>query len=347
MEIKPLYQGLDPEKPLFIAGPCSAETEKQVMETALSLKDTGVQIFRAGVWKPRTTPGNFEGVGSVGLRWLRRVKRETGMKIAVEVATAAHVRQALRSGIDIVWIGARTTANPFAVEEIAGELKGHDIGVMIKNPLNPDIDAWSGAIQRLQLNGIERVVAIHRGFSSSTPGIYRNTPEWRIPIELQRRIPGVRVITDPSHIAGEAKLVNTVARHAMAIGFCGLMVEVHCNPEFAWSDARQQLTPTEFTDLINSLENRNLQRDDTLLSDLRQQIDDIDSRLIKLLSQRMNISSEIGDFKRRNGMAVVQPDRYDSLMIERVGEALAQGLSEPFIRSILQKIHEESVNRQL
>lgn len=347
MDIKPIIEGEEQKGPIIIAGPCSAETESQVRAISETLHEQGVKIFRAGVWKPRTKPGNFEGVGSVGLKWLRRVKRETGMKIAVEVATAAHVRQCSRAGIDMVWIGARTTANPFAVDEIAKELNGSDMAVLVKNPLNPDLEAWIGAFERLQLNGITRMAAVHRGFSISTPHAYRNIPEWRIPIELHRRIPALPIITDPSHIAGKAELVPTIARHALAIGFSGLMIEVHPEPEFAWSDSRQQLTPAEFQSMMQSLSRRTTHVDTGLLAELREQIDDIDSQIIELLSRRMGVSEAIGDYKRENEMQVVQLDRYDALMSERVAEGKKLGLSEDFIRAILQKIHEESVNRQL
>jgi len=342
-----LFEDIGISRPVIIAGPCSAETEQQVVATAQELSSYGVRIFRAGIWKPRTRPGNFEGVGSVGLKWLRKVKRLTGMKIATEVATPVHVRQCLAAGVDILWIGARTTANPFAMQEIAEALEGSDAAVLVKNPLNPDVEAWIGAIERLRERGLHRIGAVHRGFSDFRESIYRNAPGWRIPIELHRRLPEIPVITDPSHICGRRDLVPMVARQALEMGFDGLMIESHCAPDSAWSDAGQQITPDALAELLQGIEYRERHVCDDELSNLRECIDSIDTQLIDLLSRRMNISDKIGDYKRKNGMQVVQLDRYGSLMNRRIEEAKALGLSEDFMRRIFQKIHEESVKRQL
>lgn len=345
--MKPLFDDIEPLRPLVIAGPCSAETERQTLVTAEMLADAGIRIFRAGVWKPRTRPGNFEGVGTIGLTWLRRVRQATGMKVATEVATAVHVRQCLKAGMDLLWIGARTTANPFAVQEIAEALKGTDIPVLVKNPLNPDVEAWIGAVERLADAGLERIGVVHRGFSGTETRIYRNAPEWRVPIEFHRRMPDIPIITDPSHISGKRDLVPVVARQAVEMGFDGLMIESHCTPDEAWSDARQQLSPRQLSDLLAGLQCRGTKGDDDLLDSLRARIDAIDTQLISLLASRMGVSDEIGEYKRRNDMQVIQLDRYETLMSKRIEEARALGLSEPFMRRIFQKIHEESVKRQL
>ncbi len=336
-----------PERPLVIAGPCSAETEEQVMATARAVAAAGVKIFRAGVWKPRTKPGGFEGVGAVGLEWLARVKRETGMQTATEIATREHVEAALAAGVDILWIGARTTANPFAVQEIADSLEGKDVPVMVKNPVSPDIELWIGAFERLRNAGVRRMAAIHRGFATIEQTIYRNEPMWSLPIELRRRMPSLQIICDPSHIAGRRQLVPTVAQQAMDLGFDGVMIESHCTPDTAWSDSAQQLDPKELATLLNGLAVRSEAAATESLAELRSRIDAVDDRLVELLTERMRISREIGRYKRAHNLPVLQSQRYEELLARRCAEAARAGMSPAFMHTLLQAIHEESVNQQL
>lgn len=345
----------------ILAGPCSAETEEQTLATARALAAAGVGMFRAGVWKPRTKPGGFEGAGAPALKWLRRVKEETGMLTATEIAVPAHLEQVLEAGIDAVWIGARTTTNPFAVQELADafaaltpEERGR-LAVLVKNPVNPDIELWIGALQRLAAAGITRLGAIHRGFSSYGEKYYRNAPMWRIPIELRRRMPELPVICDPSHIAGRREIVPSVARQAMDMKFDGLIIESHIHPEAALSDGAQQLTPAELEELVAILKPgaskaaapRPEAAGISPLDELRERIDDIDDKLMALLAGRMAVAREIGKFKRNNGMTVVQPDRYRALIERRAAAAADLGLSPEFIKTILAAIHEESVRQQL
>lgn len=335
-----------------IAGPCSAETEEQTLCTAQALSNRGVRIFRAGVWKPRTRPGSFEGVGAPALSWLRRVKRETGMAVITEIATPAHLTHVLRAGLDGVWIGARTTTNPFAMQALAEAFADLDIetrnslAVLVKNPVNPDLELWIGALQRLSSAGVKRLGAIHRGFSSYSENYYRNTPMWRLPIELKRRIPELPLYCDPSHIAGRSDLVGSLAHYAMEMKFDGLIIESHCQPKSAWSDASQQITPDELAELIENLRVPQVQRQDGL-NDLRHQIDSIDRELIELLSRRMAISREIGKYKLQRGLSIVQPERYKTLMERMISEATAHNLDKTFIRNVLEMLHEESVRQQL
>ena len=275
--------GIDTKRPIVIAGPCSAESEEQVLETARGLAAKGVKLFRAGIWKPRTKPGGFEGVGAPGLQWLKKVKEETGMYVSTEVATRAHVEEALKAGIDLLWIGARTTVNPFAVQEIADALKGVDIPVLIKNPVNPDLELWIGAIERIYGAGIHRIGVIHRGFSSYDKKIYRNLPLWHIPIELRRRMPELQIFCDPSHIGGKRELIAPLCQQAMDLSFDGLIVESHCNPDCALSDASQQITPDVLDYVLNLLVIRNETQTTENLSQLRNQIDEIDEQLLELL----------------------------------------------------------------
>lgn len=347
-DLKPFIPDELNRRPIVIAGPCSAETEEQTLRTALELRRLGVGIFRAGIWKPRTKPGNFEGVGSIGLRWLRKVKGATGMLVTTEVATASHVAAALKAGVDILWIGARTTANPFAVNEIAEALRGcPQMPVIVKNPMAPDLEAWIGALERFYRVGLRRLAAVHRGFSSFDHDIYRNPPDWRVPIELHRRLPELPIIADPSHISGRRDLVPVVAQEAMDLGFDGLMIETHIDPDCAWSDKEQQLTPEMLGHLLESLQLRSSTTPSELLEQLRSRIDRLDSELVRILSARMQVSLEIGDYKRSNGMAVVQEERYKALMEERVQHAARLGLSEAFMRDMFQRIHAESVRLQL
>ncbi|NDV80184.1 bifunctional 3-deoxy-7-phosphoheptulonate synthase/chorismate mutase type II [Dysgonomonas sp. 511] len=342
-----LLPGVDTKRPLVIAGPCSAETEDQVMNTAKQLAANGIKIMRAGIWKPRTKPGGFEGVGSEGLVWLKKVKQETGMYVSTEVATQKHVYEALKYGIDMLWIGARTTANPFAVQEIAEALQGVDIPVLVKNPVNPDLELWIGALERLSNVGLTRLGAIHRGFSSYDKKIYRNLPQWHIPIELKRRLPDLPIICDPSHIGGKRDLIQPLSQQAMDLSFEGLIIETHCNPEEAWSDAAQQVTPVRLKEILEGLVIRDSKQSTEDLSDLRRQIDEIDNQLLELLAKRMRVSQEIGTFKKEHNMAIVQTDRYDEILQNRISQAETMGMNPEFMRVVLEAIHEESVRQQI
>ena len=334
-------------QPLVIAGPCSAESEEQVMQVATELARRGVNIFRAGIWKPRTRPGCFEGIGNIGLPWLARVKKELGMYVTTEVATADHVEQALNAGIDMLWVGARTTANPFAVQEIADALRGTDIPVLVKNPVNPDIELWIGAMERLVNAGVTRIGAIHRGFSSYGEKCFRNAPQWQLPIELRRRIPGLPLLCDPSHIAGKRELILSLSQQAMDLNFDGLMVETHCNPYCALSDARQQVTPDELMVILGKLVHRVAVVQNADFQAYREQIDEIDRELMGLLSKRMEIAREIGELKREKGMMVFQPLRYNEIM-ERYVKFCADGkLEVDALREIFEIIHSESIRQQL
>ena len=341
-----LLPGVDAKRPLIIAGPCSAETEEQVMETARALAARGIKIFRAGIWKPRTKPGGFEGNGVKALPWLKRVKTELGMYTAVEVATAAHVREALAYDVDMLWIGARTSANPFAVQEVADALEGMDIPVLIKNPVNPDLDLWIGAIERIHNAGIRRIGAIHRGFSSFDKKIYRNLPQWHIPIELHRQIPNLPIICDPSHIGGRRELIAPLCQQAMDLNFDGLIVESHCNPEKAWSDASQQETPEVLDFILNTLVIRDTTQTTENLSALRRQIDDLDNNLLELLAQRMRVSEEIGQYKKEHNMPILQSQRYDEILQNRISQAERMDMDGEFMKTVLVAIHEESVRHQ-
>ncbi len=339
----------DPDKPLVIAGPCSAESREQVLDTARQLAAGGIKIFRAGIWKPRTKPGGFEGVGNIGLEWLNEVKRETGMAVATEVATRNHVEQALEAGVDLLWIGARTSANPFAMQELADALgaTGRDVPVLVKNPVNPDIELWIGAIQRLYNAGLRRIGAIHRGFSTYGQQFYRNTPLWHIPLELSIRYPGLQIIHDPSHIGGKRELIAPLAQQALDVGFHGLIIESHINPDCALSDAAQQVTPGRLLEIIHSLELRNHNGSTERLNMLRQQIDAIDNELLEVLNKRMEVSRLIGEYKKEQHMPVLQSSRFSDVIASRrkAGEAL--GMSAEFMKTMLLAIHEESVRQQI
>jgi chorismate mutase len=348
MELKPIaLPGVDTQRPIIITGPCSAESETQIMETACSIANKGIKIFRAGIWKPRTKPGGFEGVGEIGLQWLKRVKRETGMYVATEVATRDHVFEALKAGIDLLWIGARTTVNPFAVQEIADALKGIDIPVLIKNPVNPDLELWIGAIERIHGAGICRIGVIHRGFSSYDKKIYRNLPLWHIPIELRRRMPALPIFCDPSHIGGKRELIAPLSQQAMDLSFDGLIIESHCNPDAAWSDKEQQITPDVLDYVLSLLVIREEIQTTENLSALRRQIDHIDEQLLELLSKRMRLSREIGVYKKEHNMPVLQSPRYSEILEKRSSMGEAMELNPVFIREILKEIHEESVRQQM
>jgi chorismate mutase len=342
-----LLPGIVPGRPLVIAGPCSAETEEQVMETARQLHGFGIRIFRAGIWKPRTKPGSFEGVGKEGLLWLKRVKEKLGMYVATEVANTRHVHDALAAGVDILWIGARTTANPFAVQEIADALEGTDIPVLIKNPVNPDLDLWIGALERIYNAGVRKIAAIHRGFSSYDEKIYRNLPFWHIPIELRRLMPEVPILCDPSHIGGKRELVGPISQQAMDLNFDGLIVETHPNPDKAWSDTKQQVTPEMLNSILNALVIRDTHQTTESLTALRRQIDECDNHLLELLARRMRISEEIGQYKKEHNMAILQEQRYDEIIQNRIAQAEQMGMKGDFIKTVLMAIHEESVRHQM
>ncbi len=356
--LKPALDNPSDGSPVIIAGPCGAESREQVVETAEALAGAGINVFRCGLWKPRTMPGCFEGVGETGLPWLVEAGKRTGMLTATEVATPAHLRAALDAGIDILWIGARTTVNPFLVQEIADEASiyvanGRDVRFLVKNPVNPDVDLWIGAIQRLYNAGVRRISAVHRGFSAYGAKSYRNPPQWPVPVELGRRIKGIQILCDPSHIGGKRELVEPLAKEALRMGFDGLIIESHRDPDAALSDARQQLTPAALSAILGRLRKTQASNtsdsgnDSAELSALREQIDRVDDSLMELLSQRMGIARAIGELKERNNMPVLQPERYDSLITGRVNTAEALGLSPDFVRKLLGVIHEESLRQQL
>ena len=347
LELLPLGLPSDSERPFVIAGPCSAETEEQVMTTARQLAEKGCHMFRAGIWKPRTKPGGFEGNGEMALPWMQEVKKETGMLTATEVATPEHVELALKYGIDILWLGARTTANPFAVQALADSLKGIDVPVMVKNPVNPDLELWIGALERINGAGVKRLGAIHRGFSSYDKKIYRNLPMWQIPIELRRRIPGLPIVNDPSHIGGRRDLIAPLCQQAMDLGMDGLIVESHCNPDVAWSDASQQVTPDVLDYILSILVIRQETQSTENITMLRKQIDEIDNGLIDLLSKRMRISREIGQYKKEHGMTILQTARYSEILDKRGAQGALLGIAPDCIKSIFESIHEESVNQQM
>lgn len=348
MELKPiLLPGVNAQRPTVIAGPCSAETEEQVMTTARQLAAKGIKLFRAGIWKPRTKPGGFEGIGVEGLAWLKEVKQETGMYVATEVATAKHVYEALKHGIDLLWIGARTTANPFAVQEIADALKGVDIPVLVKNPVNPDLELWIGALERINNAGLQRLAAIHRGFSTYDKKIYRNLPQWHIPIELRRRLPQLPIFCDPSHIGGRRELVAPLCQQAMDLNFDGLIVESHCSPDQAWSDSAQQVTPDILDYILRMLVIRKETQTTENLSELRRQIDECDNSLIELLAKRMRVCREIGTFKKEHDMTILQTERYSEILDKRGTQGASCGMDAGFIRKVFESIHEESVRQQM
>ena len=335
------------ERPLVIAGPCSAETEEQVMTTARQLADKGCRMFRAGVWKPRTKPGGFEGQGETALPWLQNVKKSTGMLVATEVATPEHVELASKYGIDILWIGARTSANPFAMQALADSLKGVDVPVLVKNPVNPDLELWIGALERINQAGVTRLAAIHRGFSSYDKKIYRNLPMWQIPIELRRRFPSLPIMCDPSHIGGSRELVAPLCQQAMDLGFDGLIVESHCSPDSAWSDAKQQVTPDVLDYILSLLVIRDEKVTTEGIHVLRKQIDELDNQLIELLAKRMRVCREIGQYKKSHNMTVLQTSRYNEILDKRGAQGALCGMSADFIRSVFEEVHEESVRQQM
>lgn len=338
------------QKPFIIAGPCSAETEEQVLAIAHELKNTQVSVFRAGIWKPRTRPGGFEGVGEIGLKWLQKAKAETGLHIAVEIATAAHVKAALEHNVDIVWIGARTTVNPFAVQEIADALKNTNKIVWVKNPVNPDLALWIGAIERLYHAGIKNLGVIHRGFSTYEKTKYRNNPEWQIAIDLKNKFPELVILGDPSHISGNRQLIQEVSQQALDLNYNGLMIETHCNPDAAWSDAAQQITPTQLKQILSDLTIRK-ESDDAddythQLLKYRTTIDEYDRKILEILGKRMKIAQAIGHLKKDKNVAVFQNKRWNEILDNMIADGQDKELSEEFILKLFKAIHQESISHQ-
>ena len=337
-------------KPVIIAGPCSAESEKQVLETAHKLKKHKNLIFRAGIWKPRTRPNSFEGAGEKGLKLLQLAKKETGFKTTTEVAKAAHVSLAIKHEIDILWIGARTTGNPFAIQEIAEALKGINIPVMVKNPINPELNLWIGAIERLKDAGIENIAAINRGFFAYENSKYRNTPQWQIAVDLKRKFPTIPIICDPSHISGKSNLIYEVAQKAMDLNYDGLMIETHIDPANALSDSQQQITPQKLDEILENLVIRSFETDNknfkSSLNQLRIQIDDLDIELIDVLKRRMELVEKIGIHKKENKVTILQNKRWAEMLVKRSQYGKKNGLSEVFIQQLLKAIHQESIDKQ-
>ena len=349
-EMRTWLDDLKLNHPLVIAGPCSAETEDQVLKIAHELKDTDVNYYRAGIWKPRTRPGNFEGVGALGLKWLQKVKKETGLKTATEVANRNHVELALEHDIDLLWIGARSTVSPFIVQEIADALKGTDKIILVKNPVNPDLPLWLGAIERLSSADIKNLGVIHRGFSTYEKSKYRYNPEWQIAIELQTRFPDLPLINDPSHITGKRDMIFDVSQTALDLNFDGLMIETHIDPDNAWSDAAQQVTPKRLVHIMNDLKIRKETDPEAEynneLNHLRAQIDVVDNQLIELLGKRMKVADAIGTLKKQKNVAVLQSKRWNEILGKMVLEGEEKGLSEEFILRLFKAIHQESINHQ-
>ena len=349
-EIRSWLEEFKLSHPLVIAGPCSAETEEQVLKIAHDLKDTDVSIYRAGIWKPRTRPGMFEGVGAIGLKWLQKVKKETGLLTATEVANASHVKLALEYDIDILWIGARSTVSPFIVQEIADALNGTDKIVLVKNPVNPDLSLWLGGIERLYSANIKKLGVIHRGFSTYEKTKYRNNPEWQLPIELQNRFPDLPLICDPSHIAGRRDILQEISQTALDLNFDGLMIETHTDPDNAWSDAAQQITPKTLIKMMQDLKTRKVTNEEvdynTKLNTLRTQIDVIDHGLLDTLGKRMNVAIKIGGLKKQKNVAVLQTKRWNEILGKMILEGEQKGLSEEFVLRMFKAIHQESINHQ-
>ncbi len=347
MNIKKLKLDDSTTKPALIAGPCSAESREQILAVAKALSSKGVKYLRAGVWKPRTKPGGFEGVGAVGLEWLKEAKEVYGVKIATEVATPNHIFEALKSGVDMLWIGARTVTNPFAMQEVAEAMCSVDIPVLVKNPINPDIELWCGALERLYNSGVRQLGVIHRGFSSYEKKIYRNTPLWHIPIELRRRYPDLTILCDPSHIGGKRELIAPISQQALDLGFDGLMIETHCDPDNALSDASQQITPDVLDYIIKMLVVKDNVMTTENITILRQQIDELDEQLLTLLGRRLRIAREIGVYKKEHNMPVLQNNRYAEILEQRGKMGAEIGLDGDFVKGVMELIHEQSVKLQI
>ncbi len=349
-QIKDWGMNLPENQPLIIAGPCSAETQEQTLASCRGAAKAGAHILRAGIWKPRTNPGSFEGIGEEGLPWMQQAKRETGLPVTIEVANAHHVRTALAHGVDVLWIGARTTVNPFAVQEIADALKYHDVPVMVKNPINPDVKLWAGAIKRLYTCGITRIAAIHRGFNTlAQKDVYRNPPHWGLALELKKLIPGIEIIGDPSHTGGKRELLWSISKKGLDIGFSGLMIESHTDPDNAWSDAAQQVTPVDLAHLLDSLLNRDKAPKTDASNELkswRTEIDLLDKSLINILTQRKEIVEQIAQFKQDNKIPIVQLGRWKEMMRTRMEIGQNQGLNDKLVEGIFDAIHQDSVSYQ-
>lgn len=351
MKISPLKDWLSDEKPIIISGPCSAESFEQLMQTAICLKDIeNVKVFRAGVWKPRTRPSKFEGVGDIGLEWLKEVRKETGLKTAVEVASQLHVEKALKANVDMLWIGARTVVNPFLVQNIADTLKGVDIPVMVKNPLHPDVDLWIGALERLNKSGIDKLIAIHRGFFFYKNHDYRNQPMWEIPIELKRLVPELPVFCDPSHISGKRDNIFRISQKAIDLEMDGLMIETHIKPDEALTDANQQITPKELKNIINKISIRTKRKENesinSTIDKFRLEIDKLDAELLDILQKRMNIVDEIGKYKKNNDITILQIERWREMYLQRMDIGKNMGYNVDFLKKLLKLIHQESIRRQ-
>jgi chorismate mutase len=348
---KEVVQAAWKKRPLIISGPCSAETEEQVLETAGRLAKTGkVDMIRAGIWKPRTRPGSFEGIGTKGLAWMQQARKQTGLPITVEVATGKQVEDALHFDVDVLWIGARTTVNPFSVQEVADALRGVDVPVLIKNPINPDLELWTGAVERVAKAGIKQIGLIHRGFSSYGNTEYRNAPMWHLAIEMKRRSPELMMINDPSHISGRRDILLDVAQKAIDLDFDGLIIESHIDPDKAWSDAKQQITPERLAELLDSIKWRHETTTEkdfiTALEKLREQINHIDDELIQLLSQRMKIADKIGTYKKDNNITILQTNRWNAILEKAFAKGEKLGLSKEFITKYYDAVHMESINHQ-
>jgi chorismate mutase len=351
LQLEPISSWTKVNRPLIISGPCSAETEEQMVATAKLIAATGkVHALRAGIWKPRTRPGQYEGAGEEGLKWLIRAKQETGLPVATEVANAAHVEACLKAGVDILWVGARTTVNPFSVQEVADALKGVDVPVLVKNPINPDVELWLGALERINKAGITKLAAIHRGFSSFEKGPFRNAPMWDLAIELKTRVPDLDIVCDPSHIAGNRDLISFICQKALDMDMAGLMIESHINPDAAWSDAKQQVTPAVLSKIIDELVVRKPSTDNKTFKDtlsiLREQIDQLDDEIMSKLAARMKISEKIGQYKKENNVTILQVSRWEEIVQTRIALCKAMGLNEEFTSDLLKLIHHESIQVQ-
>jgi chorismate mutase len=339
------------KRPLIISGPCSAETEEQVLQTATRLAATGkVDVLRAGIWKPRTRPGSFEGVGTKGLPWLQQAKKVSGLPVAVEVATGKQVEDALHFDVDVLWIGARTTVNPFSVQDVADALKGADVPVLIKNPINPDLELWIGAVERVAKAGINNIGLIHRGFSSYGNTEYRNAPMWHLAIEMKRRNPGMLLINDPSHICGRRDILLDVAQKAIDLDFDGLIIESHVDPDNAWSDAKQQITPEQLGEMIGSIiwRNENISSEElhANMEKMRAQINQLDDELLQLLGQRMKVADKIGEYKKDNNITILQTNRWNAILERAFINGEKMGLSKEFVTKYFDAVHMESINHQ-
>ncbi len=351
LNLKEVTQKAWSKRPLIISGPCSAETEEQVIETAVRLHKTGkIDMLRAGIWKPRTRPGSFEGVGTKGLPWLQKAKQLTGLPVTVEVATGKQVEDALHFDIDVLWIGARTTVNPFSVQEVADALRGVDVPVLIKNPINPDLELWTGAVERVAKAGIKQIGLIHRGFSSYGNTEYRNAPMWHLAIEMKRRNPGIMIINDPSHICGRRDILIDVAQKAIDLDYDGLMIESHIDPDQAWSDAKQQVTPEKLAEMLESIRWRKedipSEEFHATMEKLRQQINHLDDELLQILGQRMKVADEIGKYKKANNITILQTNRWNSILERAYLKGEKLGLSKEFITKYFDAMHMESINHQ-